>query len=256
MVGELELKQAVKILSGAQQVVVFSGSGISRESGIPTFREAQTGLWERYNPEELATPQAFRRNPDFVWSWYMYRHDIISKIEPNPGHYALVELEDLVPELVVITQNIDGLHKRAGSSDIIELHGNIGRFKCFDNCQGNPTIVDLDTIEYDKEHAPACPYCGGTVRPDVVWFTENLPEEALNRAFKLARQCDAMLVIGTSGFVQPAASLPPEAKWTGAKIIEINPEESMITRIADAVLQGPSGETLPRLVEMLRNQQQ
>jgi NAD-dependent deacetylase len=243
------IQKAAGAISRAEFVVVSTGSGISRESGIQTFREAQTGLWEKYDPEELATPQAFFRNPDFVWKWYQYRFGLVSEAEPNPGHYAVAELESLVPRLVVLTQNIDNLHTRAGSTDVVELHGNISRFKCSAGCRGEPTIV---AIGHDVEHAPHCPHCGALVRPDVVWFGENLPAAAIDRAFAVSSQCDLMLVVGTSGIVQPAASLPLIARRSGALVIEVNPNPSQITPAANIFLQGPSGEVLPLLVDAVR----
>jgi NAD-dependent deacetylase len=246
------IQKAAGAFNRAEFVVVSTGSGISRESGIQTFREAQTGLWEKYDPEELATPQAFYRNPDFVWKWYRYRFGMVSNAEPNPGHYAVAELESLVPRFVLLTQNIDNLHARAGSTDVVELHGNISRFKCSANCQGDPTVVDLSTIDHDEDHAPRCPHCDALVRPDVVWFGENLPAYAIDRAFAVSAQCDLMLVVGTSGIVQPAASLPVLARRSGAVVIEVNPNPSRITPLAHIFLQGPSGEILPRLVDAVR----
>jgi NAD-dependent deacetylase len=253
---EEHISRAADALGRARLVAVASGAGISKESGIPTFREAQTGLWARYDPQQLATPHAFRRNPDLVWSWYMYRRDLVGGAEPNPGHHAVAELEELVPQVVVLTQNIDGYHAQAGSSDIIELHGNIRRYRCFADCRGSPTLIDLDTLDHDGEHAPTCPHCGEYVRPDVVWFTETLPPAALQRAFEVAAACDVMLVVGTSGIVQPAASLPAQAKHAGATVIEINAQPSLITPVADIFLEGPSGEVLPRLVNAVRAQQE
>jgi NAD-dependent deacetylase len=249
---ERELLRAAEALDRAQLVAVSSGAGISQESGVPTFRDAQTGLWARYDPEQLATPQAFRRDPDLVWSWYMHRRDMVNRAEPNAGHYALVELEEMVPSLVVLTQNVDGLHARAGSRDVVELHGSLHRFKCFDDCRGEPTWVDLASIEHDHEHAPRCPNCAkAAVRPDVVWFGEALPPDALERAFDVAQRCDVMLVVGTSGIVQPAASLPSVVRQAGATVVEVNPQESPITAVANVALRGPSGEMLPRLVAAL-----
>jgi NAD-dependent deacetylase len=246
------IQRAAAILDQAQLLVVSSGAGASKESGIPTFRDALEGLWAQYDPESLATPAAFRRNPHLVWSWYIERRDRIMACQPNPGHYAVAELEQWVPQVVVLTQNIDGLHAAAGSTDVVELHGNIRRFKCFDDCRGEPTIIDLDAITWDRDHAPSCPYCGAYVRPDVVWFHELLSQKALERAHTLACQCDVMLVIGTSGVVQPAASLPFEAHAAGATVIEVNPEVSQITCVADLFLAGPSGEVLPQVTSALR----
>lgn len=250
---ERELLRVAEALDRAQLVAVSSGAGISQESGVPTFRDAQTGLWARYDPEQLATPQAFRHDPDLVWSWYMHRRDMVNRAEPNAGHYALVELEEMVPSLVVLTQNVDGLHARAGSRGVVELHGSLHCFKCFDACRGEPTWVDLASIEHDHERAPRCPHCAeAAVRPGVVWFGEALPPDALERAFDVAQRCDVMLVVGTSGIVQPAASLPGVARQAGATVVEVNPQESPITAVADVVLRGPSGEMLPRLVAALR----
>jgi len=244
---------AADALRQAEQVAVLSGAGISKESGVPTFRDAQDGLWAKYDPSELATPQAFQRNPDLVWQWYMYRYDLITAVRANPGHYAVADLEDFMSNVVVLTQNIDGLHAEAGSSDIVELHGNIRRFKCFDNCQGTPTLVDLAAVEHDKEHAPECPRCGkGLLRPDVVWFGEVLPEAEIGRSLELSGNCDVMLIVGTSGLVTPAALLPYNAKRAGAVLIEVNPQPSMLTSDVDIYLQGPSGEVLPTLVGLVR----
>jgi len=248
------LRQAADALRGAKQVVVLTGAGVSKESGVPTFRDAQEGLWARYDPQELATPDAFRRNPRLVWEWYAYRRDMLKKVTPNPGHYALVRMESLFGKVVVITQNVDGLHRSAGSTDVIELHGNITKFKCFADCQGAPTSVDLDSFEWDQaEVPPRCPHCTTAyVRPDIVWFTEALPAEALHRAANLAQTCDVLLVVGTSGMVQPAASLPYTAKrWGKATVIDVNPFPDEIEAMADVVIRAPSGEALPELVRLL-----
>lgn len=248
---DAQMKQAVDALRSARLVAVLSGAGMSRESGVPTFREAQTGLWAQYNPEALATPQAFQRDPDLVWSWYMWRYDLVTGVEPNAGHRAVAELEQLVPEMVVLTQNVDGLHHRAGSTDVVELHGNITRFRCYDDCQHNRTLIELNDLNYTRDKAPACPHCNARVRPDVVWFGESLPSAALTRALEIARQCDVMLVIGTSGIVQPAAALPLEARRAGALTIEVNPASSMLTRQLDIFLQGAAGVVLPSLLSAL-----
>src|SRR5688572_13225312 len=210
------IARAAEAVDQARLIVISSGAGISKESGVPTFRDAQDGLWAKYDPGELASPQAFERNPDLVWTWYMHRLHMARNAQPNPGHYAVVELERLVPQVVVLTQNVDGLHARAGSTDIVELHGRLGRFKCFANCQGVPTYVDIATIAYDDEHAPDCPHCESKLRPDIVWFGEILPSDALQRAYDLTASCDVMIVVGTSGVVQPAASLPGHARRAGA----------------------------------------
>ncbi|MBS1253265.1 MAG: NAD-dependent protein deacylase Sir2 [Anaerolineales bacterium] len=244
------IEHAVDLLRQADHVVVFTGAGVSKESGLPTFREAQEGLWAKYDPEELASMEGFRRDPEMVWAWYQHRRTLYGDVEPNPGHHAIVELEELVPRVVVVTQNVDDLHRRAGSTDLIELHGNIYDFKCLD--EGHR--LKLADLEGQAETPPRCPHCGSLVRPDVVWFGELLPAEALDRAFWESRQCDVMLVVGTSAVVQPAATLPYEAADHGASIVEVNPNPSGASHIADVLLQGPSGEVLPRVLGELRRQ--
>lgn len=238
------IKKAAEILLNSERVVVSTGAGVSRESEIPTFREKQTGIWATFDPEKLATVDGFLKNPKLVWDWYQERIKMIEKVEPNPGHYAIAELENLIQEFTLITQNIDNLHQRAGSKNICELHGNIFQYKCFEEDKIIQQLPESD------QSPPLCPNCHGLIRPNVVWFGEALPEEALDLAFKKAASCDCIIVVGTSGLVQPAASLPFVAKQhTGAKIIEVNPSTSAITSIADVFLQGKSGEILPKLVE-------
>lgn len=253
-ISEEVLKQFAGHIANAKRLVVSTGAGISKESGVPTFRDAHDGLWAKYDPMQLATPQAFRRNPKLVWDWYQYRRDLIASAEPNPGHYALVELEELTPQMIIVTQNVDGFHQMVGSRDVIGLHGNIQEFKCFDNCQGIPTLIDIDALEWDKESGPPlCPYCQQAyARPNVVWFGEALPAEALERAFQLSLQADVMLVVGTSGLVQPSASLPAITRRSGGMVLEINPNPSMITSIANQHLMVPSGEALPVVVNLVR----
>lgn len=232
----------IAALRKAQHVTVLTGAGTSAESGIPTFREAQTGLWARYNPEELATPQAFRRNPRLVWEWYEWRRSLVMKAEPNPGHYALAALAQHVPQLTLITQNVDGLHQRAGSENVIELHGNIMRTKCFDDGRIVTNWPATDEVP------PHCPRCGGLLRPDVVWFGEGVPFDGLATAVTAAANCDIFFSIGTSALVQPAASIPGYAMRNGLITVEINPQPTPISRQMDFVLAGPSGEMLPALL--------
>jgi NAD-dependent deacetylase len=227
--------------------VVFSGAGISKESGIATFREAEEGIWERHDPHELGTLEGFMANPRLVWEWYQHRFGRIADVTTNPGHRAIAALERCLPQVVVITQNIDNLHREAGSSDIIELHGNWRAYRCL---QGHTGFTSAD-FATQTEIPPHCPRCGAMLRPDVVWFGEVLPAEALERAFAESNACDAMLVVGTSGLVQPAASLPWTARRAGSPIVEVNPNPSAITPLADVFLQGPAGEVLPRLVQAL-----
>ncbi|MCS6862825.1 MAG: NAD-dependent deacylase [Abditibacteriales bacterium] len=230
-------------LRAARHVVALTGSGISAESGVPTFRDAQTGLWAQYRPEDLATPEAFRRNPQLVWEWYAWRRQLVAEAQPNPGHLALVELERRVPQFTLITQNVDGLHQRAGSRNVIELHGNIARTKCFNE----DLIVESWTQTGDLP--PCCPRCGGPLRPDVVWFSEPLPPHALQAAWQAAASCDLFFSIGTSSLVEPAASLPYVALRNRATVVEVNTHPTPLTPYAAFSLRGAAGLILPALVE-------
>jgi NAD-dependent protein deacetylase/lipoamidase len=244
------LARAAGFLAGARSVVASTGAGMSKESGIPTFRDAMEGLWARFDPQELATEQGFRRDPRRVWSWYAWRRRKVAEAKPHPGYHALVELEALVPSLVVVTQNVDGLHTDAGSRDVIELHGNIRRVKCLD--RGHSFAGELPPSDADEEDPPPCPACGSPLRPDVVWFGELLPERAVERAWRLAGECDVLLLVGTSGTVWPAAELPHVARRSGARVVEVNPISSELTPLADVFLQGAAGDVLPALVDALR----
>jgi NAD-dependent deacetylase len=230
-------------LRRATHVTVLTGAGISAESGVPTFRDAQTGLWAKYLPEDLATPEAFRRNPRLVWEWYEWRRQRVRCVEPNAGHLALVELERRVPRFTLVTQNVDGLHQRAGSRRIIELHGNITRTKCFEEDALVESWAD------GGEVPPRCPRCGGHLRPDVVWFGEELPPGAFEQALEATLNCDVFLSVGTSAVVYPAASLPEEALQRGATVIEVNPDATPLTCRATHALRGPAGQVLPLLVK-------
>lgn len=241
----------IQILNNAYFITVLTGAGVSAESGVPTFREAQTGLWARFSPEELATPQAFRENPRLVWDWYKWRREIISKANPNPGHFALVDLETRIREnggqWSLITQNVDGMHHRAGSNNITELHGNIFREKCFE-CNKPSTMALSDETTQGFQH---CSYCDGLLRPDVVWFGESVPETAMKRAWHDAENCDIFFSIGTSALVQPAASLSMIAKRNDALLVEINMDNTPLTPIVDYQLQGPAGLVLQVIIELL-----
>jgi len=229
-------------IARARSVAVLTGAGVSAESGVPTFRDAQTGLWAQFDPQKLATPDAFRRNPKLVWDWYAWRRKLVAKAEPNAGHRALAVLEGRVSDFVLITQNVDGLHRRAGSRNVVELHGNIGRVKC----SRENTIVEHWTEVGDE--VPRCAGCGALLRPDVVWFEETLPPDALQAAEDAARRCQILLVVGTSAEVYPAAALPAYAKSAGATIVEINPNPTPLSDAADYVLRDPAGAVLPALV--------
>ncbi len=230
-----------------QRVVALTGAGISAESGVPTFR-GEDGLWKQYRPEELATPQAFMSDPELVWEWYFYRRQLISEAEPNPGHKALVELERLLGDaFTLITQNVDGLHRRAGSEKPIELHGNIFVNRCHDCARRFPD----DALNFE-ELPPRCPDCGGPVRPGVVWFGESLNPVDIEDAFMKSQQATLFLSIGTSAVVHPAAALPETAKRSGAHLIEINPSSTPLSPLADRVIRESSSQALPRLVEAVR----
>lgn len=239
-----KITKARDAIARAEKIMVFTGAGISKESGVPTFREAG-GLWEEFKAEDFATPEAFSRRPKEVWEWYRFRRNLAKKVEPNPAHYAVASLESLHFDFMVATQNIDNLHTRAGSKNVIELHGNIMHSYCM-KC-GH--LVDESAGELPGE-VPTCPRdgCSGIMRPKVVWFGEHLDPRDLERSFKFATTCDCCIVIGTSGFVYPAAQLPFLARRNDACIIEINPEPSAITQIADYFLQGKAGEVTPQLL--------
>jgi NAD-dependent deacetylase len=235
------LAQAVEALARARHVCVLTGAGISAESGIPTFRDALTGLWADFRAEDLATPEAFERDPAFVWQWYEWRREQIRQALPNAGHRSLAELARIVPRLTLVTQNVDGLHQRAGSPSVVEYHGNILR----DRCVGERKIAERSRAPGGD--LPRCASCGGLLRPDVVWFGEAIPGDALLEAEAAARGCDAFLSIGTSSLVYPAAGLAETALRRRVPVIEVNPNPTDLTPFADVVLQGPSGRVLPAL---------
>jgi NAD-dependent deacetylase len=242
------IEEAARRLASLRVLVVLTGAGVSRESGIPTFRDPQEGLWARYDPMRLATREGFVKDPRLVWEWYDYRFGIVVAVQPNPGHHAIASLERFYPQVTVITQNIDGLHEAAGSSDVVELHGNIRRYKCLNGGHDGFTRADFAD---QTDVPPRCPRCDDLLRPDVVWFGEMLPAARLERAFALSERCDAMLVVGTSGEVQPAASLPFVAARNGALVVDVNPARDSATRAAELFLQGPAGAIMPRLVAAL-----
>ncbi len=230
-------------LSRASRLVILTGAGVSRESGIPTFR-GEEGLWEQHSAEDLATMEAFERDPELVWRWYDYRRQIIAEASPNPAHEAIARLEGLFEDLVLVTQNVDGLHERAGSAHPTELHGNIWRARC----TKEHTVTEL--LENPLSSIPPrCEKCGSLLRPDVVWFGEPLPMEAYEASHQAASSCDAMLVVGTSAVVRPAASLPLVAKHNGAFVVEVNTEFTPVSALIDATLLGKAGEILPDFVD-------
>jgi NAD-dependent deacetylase len=248
MTEQIEIPgELISILKTSQRVTVLTGAGISAESGVPTFRDALTGLWARFRPEELATPEAFRRDPKLVWEWYEWRRELVARAEPNPGHLALAEMEKHIPDFYLVTQNVDGLHQRAGSGRVkpgcvIELHGSIQRTKCFEEDRV------VESWEANGEVPPRCPHCKGLLRPDVVWFGEMLPKHALTASMKAARSCQMFFSVGTSALVQPAASLPYIASDQGATVVEVNPQPTPFSEEASYSLRGPAGKILPEII--------
>jgi NAD-dependent deacetylase len=237
--------EAAQALAVARRVCVLTGAGISAESGIPTFRDALTGLWSRFRPEELATPEAFEGDPRTVWSWYEWRRELVRQAQPNAAHRALVELGRRVPRFTLVTQNVDGLHQRAGSVDVHEYHGNILRDRC------TVEQVVRNRAEDARGGLPRCAACGALLRPDVVWFGEAIPEAPMRMAALAASGCDVFLSIGTSSLVYPAAGLAETAHDGGATVIEINPDATGLAPLARLALRGPAGRVLPELVAAL-----
>lgn len=232
-------------LRAARRVAVLTGAGVSKESGIPTFREAQTGLWARFRPEELASPQAFARDPQLVWAWYAWRYALCAAARPNRAHQLLSALEARLGEgFTLATQNVDGLHARAGSTRLLELHGNLGRARC-ERCGERQNLPAPEAFE----PPPLCQRCGAAMRPDVVWFGEMLPEAALKQAQAAFQRAEVALVVGTSGVVYPAAGLAGLAREAGAFLIEINPEPTPLSPLAQLSLRQDAGEALEALLK-------
>ena len=244
----------VDSLRTARHVTILTGAGISAESGLATFRTPQTGLWERFRPEELATPAAFRRDPALVWGWYEWRRMSVLRASPNPGHLALATLQGAVPQLTLVTQNVDDLHERAGSRSVLHLHGSLMHPFC-ESCL-LPHVLQSDAPDEPAEgrsiEPPACVHCGGRVRPGVVWFGESLPQREWEAAARAASECDLFMCIGTSSVVQPAASLVQYAIRGGAVTVQINPNVTGLESQVSHELRGPAGVALPLLVERLR----
>lgn len=243
---EIPFELLVK-LSKANNVVVLTGAGVSAESGVKTFRDPD-GLWAQFDPRELASINGFMSNPQRVWNWYQHRVEIIHNVKPNPGHYAIAEMERLFDHFVLITQNVDRLHHRAGSTNPIELHGNIIENHCFD-CK-KPFLGETHLPE---GQIPRCDFCGGLIRPSVVWFGEMLPYDDLLKAEEESANCDVFFSVGTSSEVYPSANLPFIAKRGGAAIVEVNPNHTQLSNYADYRIAAPSGEALPILVEKFKD---
>ena len=225
-------------------IAAVTGAGISSESGIPTFR-GPGGLWRNFRAEELATPEAFRRDPVLVWEWYDWRRGICAKAAPNPAHIALAELDSAGDEFLLITQNVDGLHRRAGSKRLLEIHGNIWRARCT-SCR---SVFDL--METPLEEIPPRCECGGLARPDILWFGESYDSRLIGRAFDFLTQADLVLVIGTSGMVPIPVQMAAHARSHGARIVDFNTETSAVSDIADEFVIGPAGQTLPDYIRNL-----
>ncbi len=241
--GNEAIRQVAEKIKASHSVVVLTGAGISQESGVPTFR-GKDGLWKDFRAEDLATPEAFQRDPVLVWEWYDWRRGLIQPLKPNSGHYALVELEKRIPDFTLVTQNVDGLHRAAGSKDPIEMHGTIWRVRCLE-CKRS-----FESREVPIKILPECEACGGLLRPDVVWFGESLDTKILHAIYTYLQRAQVMLVVGTSAMVQPAASFGVVAKRTaGAFVAELNRSRTHQSPVFDLSIQGKAGELLPQLVD-------
>ncbi len=242
------IEKAATIIAQAQSILCLTGAGVSAESGIATFRDAQSGLWSQFDPTTLASQAGFAADPGLVWRWYMDRLRSVEAASPNAGHQALATLAGQVPRFTLVTQNVDDLHERAGSQQVLHIHGRITRFRC------NRCIHEHSLLKGERHGTapPACGVCGAHVRPDVVWFGENLPGRVLDAAWRAAERCDVILVVGTSGVVYPVAQLPLIAQQHGATLIDVNPDCTPISAIADLFLQGAGGVILPALLAAMK----
>ena len=245
------LQQVRQWLQDAAHIAMLTGAGVSAESGVPTFRDAQTGLWAHFRPEELATVEAFRRDPARVWDWYAERRVNMREVQPNAGHRAVADFQRRHPgRLTLATQNVDGLHQKAGSADVLALHGNIFEDQWLEPCALARRAQDGCHVgQAEAGRPPRCAQCGNLLRPGVVWFGEMLPAAAMAAAERAAAQCDVMLVVGTAGAVYPAAGLAHQARAAGAQVFIVNPHPSELDDIAHAVLPGTSAQLLPVLLD-------
>ncbi|MCX4390488.1 NAD-dependent deacylase [Micromonospora peucetia] len=249
--GQRMVREAGALLAQAHSVVVLTGAGVSAESGVPTFRDALTGLWRSFDAQRLATPEAFRDDPALVWGWYEWRRATVRQARPNAGHLAVAAIEARVPSGVVVTQNVDDLHERAGSVAPIHLHGSLFAPRC--SACAHPAPVPDEVAEEPGDGRrvvpPRCARCAGLVRPGVVWFGEALPAMALEAAVEAASTCDLLVTVGTSGLVYPAAEIPQVAARSGATVMQVNPEQTPLDAVADVNLRGPAAQVLPALVQ-------
>lgn len=238
------IEQAAELVKRARKVVVFTGAGMSAESGIPTFRDSLTGLWERFDAQELATPEAFAKDPALVWGWYEWRRTVVSRSRPNAGHLAVAR----IPGCTVVTQNVDDLHERAGSERPIHLHGSLFAPRCA-ACGHPADVTESDEPEDGRRLAPPrCEKCQNAVRPGVVWFGETLPERAFEAAVEAAANCDLLITVGTSGLVHPAAEIPQVTAKLGGTVIQVNPQPTPLDAVSTINLHGPAAEILPQLI--------
>jgi NAD-dependent deacetylase len=238
-------------LQKAKHIAILTGAGVSAESGIPTFRDAMTGLWEQYDPQQLASERGFRSDPALVWGWYEWRRCAVISSSPNPAHFAIAQLQQVIPKLTLISQNVDDLHERAGSRDVLHLHGSLHAPHCIDCLQPYDLSRDAscDIRESKRIEPPRCLHCGDLIRPGVVWFGESLPTSTWHDSVNAAENCNAFISIGTSGQVYPAATLPRISKKAGSVVIQLNAETTDLDAIADFNLLGKAGELLPLLLQ-------
>lgn len=241
---ETRIYQAGAVLAAATRVVCLTGAGVSAESGIATFRDAKSGFWAKFNPEQLASQAGFAADGGLVWRWYMERLRAVEQAQPNLGHLALAQLARRIADFTLVTQNVDDLHERAGHDHVLHLHGHLHRFRC-NLCNDEHR---LEMHERNQSEPPRCARCGDRVRPDVVWFGEMMPSRIWDAAWRATQRCQVMLVVGTSAVVYPASQLPLAAAQQGATVIDINPECTPISEMAAFFLQGASGQILPRLM--------
>lgn len=253
MMGQAMDPDWLAAMRRVRRAVVFTGAGVSAESGIATFRDALSGLWARYDPASMATAEAFAAEPDLVWGWYQWRLRQVAEAQPNPAHRAIAALATRVEQLTVVTQNVDDLHERAGSCEVIHLHGSLSATRCFDCARPHqlPNDVLAEVAEGQRVSPPQCGFCGGWIRPGVVWFGEMLPDGAFEQALDAAGKCDLLLAVGTSGQVYPAAHIPQHALASGAWLVHVNPDPIAPRAERERALQGPAGHWLPQLLELI-----